>query len=37
MIIINTPTANLELKDNKIYDYLEAMGMEYGIFKFQCV
>ena len=29
MIIINTPTANLELKDNKIYDYLEAMGMEY--------
>ena len=29
MIDIYLPTARLELKNNKIYDYLEAMGMEY--------
>jgi hypothetical protein len=29
MIDIYLPTVRLELKNNKIYDYLEAMGMEY--------
>ena len=29
MIDIYLPTARLELKNNKIYDYLEDMGMEY--------
>lgn len=29
MIDIYLPTAKLELKNNRIYDYLEAMGMEY--------
>lgn len=28
MIDIKCPTATLYLKDNKIYDYLETMGME---------
>jgi hypothetical protein len=29
MIDIYLPTVRLELKNNKIYDYLEAMGMKY--------
>lgn len=29
MIDIYLPTVRLELKNNRIYDYLEAMGMKY--------